>query len=55
LQNVPLIVERPASLKASIPAPLRRPRNVARKHAAKKLNITEMTKQEVSTANGVVE
>jgi hypothetical protein len=54
LPNVPLIIEKPASLKASILAPSRRPRNVARKRAAKKLKITETTNQEVGTANGVV-
>jgi hypothetical protein len=35
LPDVPLIDERPASLEASLPAPPRRPRNVARKRAAK--------------------
>jgi hypothetical protein len=43
LPNVPLIVEKPASLEASIPAPPRRPRNVVRKRVAKKLKITEST------------
>jgi hypothetical protein len=43
LPNIPLIVEKPVSLEASIPAPPRRPRNVARKRAAKKLKITEST------------
>jgi hypothetical protein len=55
LPDVPLIVEKPASLEASIPEPPRRPRNVAWKCAAKKLKITETTNQEVGTANGVVE
>jgi hypothetical protein len=55
LPNVPLIDERPASLEASIPASMRRPRNVARKRAAKKLEITESTSQEVGTASSVVE
>jgi hypothetical protein len=55
LPNVQLIVEKSASLEASIPAPPRRPRNVAWKHTAKKLKITETTNQEVSTTNGVVE
>jgi hypothetical protein len=55
LPNVPLIIERPASLEASIPAPQKKPRNVARKHTAKKLKITETTNQEVGTATGVVE
>jgi hypothetical protein len=55
LPNIPVTVEKPASLEASISAPPRRPRNVARKHAAKKLKITETTNQEVGTTNGVVE
>jgi hypothetical protein len=55
LPNIPLIVERPASLEASLPVPPRRPRNVARKHAAKKLKITESTAQEVSFSCSVVE
>jgi hypothetical protein len=55
LPNVPLIVEKPASLEASIPAPPRRPRNVVRKRVAKKLKITESTNQEVGTASNVVE
>jgi hypothetical protein len=55
LPNIPVIIEKPASLKASIPAPPRRPRNVARKHATKKLKIRETTVQEVGAANGVVE
>jgi hypothetical protein len=55
LPNVPLIVEKPASLEASIPVPPRRPRNVARKRATKKLKITESTSQEVGTASSVVE
>jgi hypothetical protein len=55
LPNVPLIDERPASLEASIPAPPRRPRNVARTHATKKLKITESTSQEVGITSSVVE
>jgi hypothetical protein len=55
LPNIPLIVERPASLVASLPAPPRRPRNVARKRAAKKLKITESTAQEVISSSSVVE
>jgi hypothetical protein len=55
LPNIPLIVERPASLEASLPAPPRRPRNVVRKRAAKKLKITESTTQEVSSSSNVVE
>jgi hypothetical protein len=55
LPHIPIIVEKPASLEASIPAPPRRPRNVVRKRATKKLKITETTSQEVGTANGIVE
>jgi hypothetical protein len=55
LPNIPVIVEKPASLEASIPAPPRRSRNVARKCVAIKLKITETTNKEVGTANGVVE
>jgi hypothetical protein len=40
LTNIPLIVERPASLQASLPAPPRRLHNVVQKRAAKKLKIT---------------
>jgi hypothetical protein len=45
----------PTRLEASLPAPLRRPRNVARKHVAKKLKVTETTTQEVSSLSRVVE
>jgi hypothetical protein len=55
LPDVPLIVERPASLEASLPAPPRRPSNVARKCAAKKEKITESTTQEVTSSSSVVE
>jgi hypothetical protein len=55
LPNVPLIVESPARLEASIPVPPKKPRNVVRKRTAKKLKITETTNQEVSTTTGVVE
>jgi hypothetical protein len=54
LPDVPLIVEKPASLEASLPAPPRRPRNVAPKRTAKKLKITESTAQEVSSSSSVV-
>jgi hypothetical protein len=54
LPNVPLIDERSASLEASIPAPPRRPRNVAWKHATKKLKITESTSQEMGITSSVV-
>jgi hypothetical protein len=48
LPHVPLVQDPPASLEASLPAPPRKPRNVARKHVAKKLKVTETTSQEVS-------
>jgi hypothetical protein len=48
LLHVPLIQDPPASLEASLPAPPRKPRNVARKRVAKKLKVTETTSQEVS-------
>jgi hypothetical protein len=35
LPNIPLVDDPPTSLEASLPAPPRRPRNVARKHVAK--------------------
>jgi hypothetical protein len=55
LLNVPLIDERSASLEASIPAPPKKPHNVERKRAFKKLKITKTTNQEVSTFTGIVE
>jgi chromatin segregation and condensation protein Rec8/ScpA/Scc1 (kleisin family) len=55
LPNIPLIVERQASLESSLPALPRRPRNVARKRATKKLKITKSTAQEVSSSSSVVE
>jgi hypothetical protein len=45
LPNVPLIQDPPTNLEASLPAPSRRPRNVARKRVAKKLKVTETTSQ----------
>jgi hypothetical protein len=42
-------------LEASLPAPPRKPRNVARKRVAKKLKVTETTSQEVSSLSSVVE
>jgi hypothetical protein len=41
-------------LEASLPAPPRKPRNVARKRVAKKLKVTETTSQEVSSSNRVI-
>jgi hypothetical protein len=55
LPNVPLINDPPTSLEASLPAPPRRPRNVARKRVSKKLKVTETTSQEVSSSSRVVE
>jgi hypothetical protein len=51
LSNVPLVHDPPTSLEASLPAPLRRPRNVARKCVAKKLKVTETTSQEVNSSS----
>jgi hypothetical protein len=55
LPNVPLIQDPLTSLEASLPAPSRRPRNVARKRVAKKLKVTETTSQEVSSLSRVIE
>jgi hypothetical protein len=55
LPHIPLVDDRPTSLEASLPAPPRRPRNVARKRIAKKLKVTEMTAHEVSSSRRVVE
>jgi hypothetical protein len=55
LPNVPLIHNPLTSLEASLPAPPRRPCNVARKHVAKKLKVTETTSQEVNSLSKVVE
>jgi hypothetical protein len=55
LPNVPLVQDPPTSLEASLPAPPRKPRNVAHKRVAKKLKVTETTSQEVSSMSSVVE
>jgi hypothetical protein len=55
LPNVPLVDDPSTSLEASLPAPPRRPRNVARKRVAKKLKVIETTSQEVNTSSRVVE
>jgi hypothetical protein len=49
LPYVPLIQDPPTNLEASLPAPPRRPRNVACKRVAKKLKVTETTSQEISS------
>jgi hypothetical protein len=54
MPNIPVIVEKPTSLEASLLVPPRKPRNVAWKRTAKKLKITETTSQEVSTLTSVV-
>jgi hypothetical protein len=48
LPHIPLVQDPPASLEASLPAPLRKPRNVACKRVAKKFKVTETTSHEVS-------
>jgi hypothetical protein len=55
LPHIPLIDDPPTSLEASLPAPPRKPCNVARKRVAKKLKVTETTSQEVSSSSRVVE
>jgi hypothetical protein len=55
LPNVPLINDPLTSLEAGLPAPPRRPRNVARKRVAKKLKVTETMYQEVNSSSRVVE
>jgi hypothetical protein len=45
LPHIPLVQDPPASPEASLPAPPRRPRNVARKRMAKKLKVSETTSQ----------
>jgi hypothetical protein len=48
LPHIPLVQDQPTSLEASLPTLPRKPRNVARKHVAKQLKVTETTSQEVS-------
>jgi hypothetical protein len=48
LPHIPLVQDPPTSLEASLPAPPRKPCNVAHKRVAKKLKVTENTSQEVS-------
>jgi hypothetical protein len=55
MPNVLVIIVKPAILEASLLMPPRKPRNVARKRTAKKLKISETTKQEVRTMTSVVE
>jgi hypothetical protein len=55
LPNIPFIEDPPASLEASLPAPPRKPCNVARKRVIKKLKVTKTTSQEVSSSGRVVE
>jgi hypothetical protein len=55
LPNVPLMQDPPTSLEASLPAPPRKPRNVARKRVAKKIKVTKTTSQVVSSLSRVVE
>jgi hypothetical protein len=55
MPDVPVIIKKLASLEASLPVPLRKPHNVAQKHATKKLKIFETTSQEVSAMTSVVE
>jgi hypothetical protein len=55
LPNVLLVRDPPTSLEASLPAPPRRPRNVARKRVAKKLKVTETMSQEVNSLSRVGE
>jgi hypothetical protein len=55
LPHIPLVEDPPTSLEASLPALPRKPCNVARKHVAKELKVTDTTSQEVSSSSGVVE
>jgi hypothetical protein len=55
LPHIPLVDDPLTSLEASLPAPPRKPCNVARKRVAKKLKVTETTSHEVSSSSRVVE
>jgi hypothetical protein len=55
LPQIPLVDDLPSKLEASLPAPPRNPRNVARKRVAKKLKVTETMSREVSSSSKVVE
>jgi hypothetical protein len=55
LLNVPLIQDPSTSLEASLPAPPRKPCNMACKRMAKKLKVTETMSQEVKSSSWVVE
>jgi hypothetical protein len=55
LPIVPLVRDPLTSLEASLPAPPRRPCNVARKRITKKLKVTETTSQEVNSSSRAVE
>jgi hypothetical protein len=55
LPNVPLIQDPSTSLEASLPAPPRKPCNMACKRMAKKLKVTETMSQEVKSSSWVVE
>jgi hypothetical protein len=54
MPHVP-VVEKLSSLEADLPLPPRKPRNVERKRAMKKLKVSETTRREVSTTTRVVE
>jgi hypothetical protein len=47
LPHVPLVLDLPASLEASLAAPPRKPRNPAQKRVTKKMKVTETTHKEV--------
>jgi hypothetical protein len=48
LPHIPRLQDSSASLEASLPAQPRKLRNVACKHVAKRLKVSETTSQEVS-------